>query len=58
MPNDAAQLFLGVAVLVLLALSLGMLSARLFMFASRGSDPASRSLGRRRDDSSRTGYDR
>ena len=38
MPIDAAQLLLGLAVLIVLAVTLGMLSARLFMFASRGSD--------------------
>jgi hypothetical protein len=54
MPNDAAQLFLGVAVLVLVALTFGMLSARLFMSASRGSDPVSPPMPVRRDDASRT----
>jgi hypothetical protein len=49
MPNDAAQLFLGVAVLVLVAATLGMLSARLFTSASRGSDRAPQ-RGRPRDD--------
>jgi hypothetical protein len=38
MPNDAVQLLLGLALLIILAVTLGMLSARLFMSASRGSD--------------------
>lgn len=38
MHNDAAQLLLGLAVLIVLSVTLGMLSARLFMSASRGSD--------------------
>jgi hypothetical protein len=38
MPNDAAQVLLGLAALIIIAVTLGMLSARLFMSASRGSD--------------------
>jgi hypothetical protein len=36
MPNDAAQLLLGLAALIIIAVTLGILSARLFMSASRG----------------------
>jgi len=36
MPNDAAQLLIGLAVLIVLALTLGKLSADLFMSAARG----------------------
>ena len=36
MPSDVAQLILGIAVLMALSVTLGMLSARLFMSASRG----------------------
>jgi hypothetical protein len=38
MPNDAASLLLGLAALILLATTLGVISARLFMSATRGSD--------------------
>jgi hypothetical protein len=38
MPTDAAQLLLGLAVLIAISVTLGMFSARLFMSASRGSD--------------------
>ena len=38
MLSDATQLFLGLAVLIALSVTLGVLSARLFMSASRGSD--------------------
>ena len=38
MPNDATSLLIGLAALILLAIALGMISARLFMSASRGSD--------------------
>ena len=38
MLTDATQVLLGVAVLSALSVTLGMLSARLFMSASRGSD--------------------
>jgi hypothetical protein len=37
MPNDLAQLLIGLAVLILLAVALGIFSARLFMWATRGS---------------------
>jgi hypothetical protein len=37
MPNDVAQLLIGLTVLILLAISFGMFSARLFMWATRGS---------------------
>jgi len=36
MPNDAAQLLIGLALLILLAVGLGTLSARLFMAATHG----------------------
>jgi hypothetical protein len=36
MPNDVVQLILGLTVLILLALAIGMFSARLFMWATRG----------------------
>ena len=35
MPNDAPQLLIGLAALILLAVSLGTVSARIFMSASR-----------------------
>lgn len=38
MAFDAGQILLGLAVLIALAVTLGMLSARLFLSASRGSD--------------------
>jgi len=38
MPSDIGQLFLGLAVLIALSVTLGMLSARLFVSASHGSD--------------------
>jgi hypothetical protein len=38
MLTDATQLLLGLAVLIALSVTLGMLSARLFMSASRESD--------------------
>ncbi|MEK6206948.1 MAG: hypothetical protein AABM32_04840 [Chloroflexota bacterium] len=37
MPNDLAQLVFGLAVLILLAAGFGVFSARLFMWATRGS---------------------
>ncbi len=36
MPNDLAQLLIGLTVLILLAVVFGMFSARLFMWATRG----------------------
>ena len=36
MPNDVAQLLIALVVLVLVAVCLGALSARLFISASRG----------------------
>jgi Tfp pilus assembly protein PilX len=41
MPNDLAQLLIGLTVLILLALGFGMSSARLFMWATRGSGDGS-----------------
>jgi hypothetical protein len=38
MPSDIGQLLLGLAVLIVLSVTLGMLSARLFLSASHGSD--------------------
>jgi hypothetical protein len=35
MPTDAAQILIGLALLILAAVTLGMLSARLFVFATR-----------------------
>ena len=40
MPNDAAPLLIALVVLVLLAVCLGALSARLFISASRGAPGA------------------
>ena len=37
MPNDFAQLLVGLAVLLLLAVGFGISSARLFLWATRGS---------------------
>jgi hypothetical protein len=37
MPNDLAQLLVGLVLLILLAAGFGMFSARLFMWATRGS---------------------
>jgi hypothetical protein len=36
MPNDLAQILIGLAVLILLAVAFGIFSARLFMWATRG----------------------
>jgi Tfp pilus assembly protein PilX len=41
MPIDLAQLLIGLTVLILLALGFGMSSARLFMWATRGSGDGS-----------------
>jgi len=37
MPNDLAELLIGLTVLILLAVGFGISSARLFMWATRGS---------------------
>ena len=37
MPNDVVQLLIGLTVLIVLAISFGIFSARLFMWATRGS---------------------
>jgi len=37
MPNDLAQLMIGLILLILLAVGFGVFSARLFMWATRGS---------------------
>jgi hypothetical protein len=37
MPIDLAQLLIGLAVLMVLAVAFGIFSARLFMWATRGS---------------------
>ena len=37
MPNDALQLLIGLAALILAAVTLGTVSARIFMSATRGS---------------------
>jgi len=44
MPNDAAQLLIGLALLIILAVSLGTLSARLFMSAARGPHDGTKGL--------------
>ena len=41
MPNDAPQLLIGLVALILLAVTLGTLSARIFMSATRGSQDGS-----------------
>ena len=41
MPAYAPQLLLGVALLIVLAIGMGRLTARLFMFATRGPDEGS-----------------
>jgi hypothetical protein len=42
MPNDLAQLLIGLAVLIFLAVGFGMFSARLFMSATGGSGDGSK----------------
>jgi hypothetical protein len=37
MPNDVTQLLIGLTLVILLAVGFGMFSARLFMWATRGS---------------------
>jgi len=37
MPNDVAQLLIGLALLILLSVGFGMFSARIFLWATRGS---------------------
>jgi hypothetical protein len=37
MPNDLTQILIGLTLLILLAVGFGMFSARLFMWATRGS---------------------
>jgi len=37
MPNELAQLLIGLTLLILLAVGFGMFSARVFMWATRGS---------------------
>jgi len=41
MPNELAQLLIGLTVLILLAVGFGVSSARLFLWATRGSGEAS-----------------
>ena len=41
-PNDLAQLLIGLTVLILLAIGFGMSSARLFLWATRGSADGSK----------------
>jgi len=42
MPNDLAQLVIGLTVLILLAVGFGMFSARVFMWATRASGDRSK----------------
>jgi hypothetical protein len=42
MPNDLAQLLIGLAVLILLSAGFGMFSARVFMWATGGSGEGSK----------------
>ncbi len=42
MPSDLAQLLIGLAVLIVLAVGFGVSSARLFMWATRGSGDGSK----------------
>jgi hypothetical protein len=42
MPNDLAQLLTGLTVLIVLAVGFGMFSARLFLWATRGSGDGSK----------------
>jgi hypothetical protein len=42
MPNDLAQLLIGLTVLILLAVGFGISSARLFMWATGGSGEGSK----------------
>jgi hypothetical protein len=42
MPNDLAQLLIGLTALILLSAGFGMFSARLFMWATRGSGDGSK----------------
>jgi hypothetical protein len=38
MPNDAPQILIGLAALILAAVTLGTLSARIFLSATRGAE--------------------
>jgi hypothetical protein len=42
MPSDVTQLVIGLALLLLLSAGFGMFSARLFMWATRGSGDSSK----------------
>ncbi|HYV22689.1 MAG TPA: hypothetical protein VEN31_08550 [Candidatus Bathyarchaeia archaeon] len=44
MPDDAARLLIGLALLIILAVGLGTLSARLFMSAARGPNDGTKGL--------------